>query len=216
MYRRWSALLRREEQDLASITRRVSKPGRPASAEADIVAATLRLLTQTTFTQIGVQEICNEAGVARSTFYSNFKDKTDLLVRLASDVMSSTLGLTTAWKPRSGADGLAAAFLNVLTFYRKHSGVRQAVAEVATYDATVRDLWNRELSRFIEWTVESLRAEQVAGRTSTDLDVAIVARVIVVGGERAISDQVATGDAGSDAAFAEQLASIWWHGVYRR
>lgn len=107
--------------------------------------------------------------------------------------MSSTLGFTTAWNTQSGADGLAAAFLNVLTFYRQHSGVRQALAEVATYDARVRDLWNRELSRFTEWTVESLRAERVAGRISTELDVAIAARVIVVGGERAISDQVALG-----------------------
>src|SRR5687767_10175842 len=104
---------------MPSITRRAGRAGRPASAEADILAATTRLLDGgRSFTEIGIQEICTEAAVARSTFYSNFRDKTDLLVRLAGDVMGSTFDLTTAWSPKSGVDALAAAFLHVTTFYR--------------------------------------------------------------------------------------------------
>jgi len=202
---------------LPSITRRAGKAGRPASAAAEILAATQRLLNRgAAFTEIGIQEICTEAGVARSTFYSNFRDKTDLLVRLASDVMSSTFGLTTAWNPRTAAEGLADTFLQVIKFYREHAAVRRALAEVATYDATVRDLWNQELGRFADWTIALIRAEQQAGRTSTDLDLDSAARVIVVGGERAITDHVATGDVAADATFAHELATIWWYGVYRR
>jgi AcrR family transcriptional regulator len=200
-----------------SITRPSAKPGRPASAEADILAAARRLLDRgSTFTEIGVQEICTEAGVARSTFYSNFRDKTDLLIRLAADVMSSTFDLTTAWKAHDGVEGLAAAFLQVVKLYRDQAAVRRAVAEVATYDATARELWNQEVNRFEDWTVASIRAEQEAGRTPADLDLKSAARVVVVGGERAISDHVATEEAGSDAAFAHELAMIWWYGVYRR
>jgi hypothetical protein len=40
--------------------------------------------------------------------------------------------------------------------------------------------------------------------------------VIVVGGERAIFDHVTEGDPRDDAAFACELARIWWFGAYRR
>jgi hypothetical protein len=42
--------------------------------------------------------------------------------------------------------------------------------------------------------------------------------VIVLGGEVAIADHVATfrDDTSGDGAFARELARIWWYGVYRR
>ncbi|TFV34017.1 hypothetical protein E4K10_43515 [Streptomyces sp. T1317-0309] len=51
---------------MPSITRRrTAKVGRPTSAEADILAATQRLLIDgANFTELGVQHICTEAGVA--------------------------------------------------------------------------------------------------------------------------------------------------------
>lgn len=58
--------------------------------------------------------------------------------------------------------------------------------------------------------------EQQAGRTPAGVDLASAARVIVIGGERAIFDHIAVAEPGDDAAFARELALIWWHGVYRR
>ena len=51
---------------MPSITRRrTAQVGRPTTAEADILAATERLLAGgATFTELGVQQICTEAGVA--------------------------------------------------------------------------------------------------------------------------------------------------------
>ncbi|MGP4102786.1 TetR/AcrR family transcriptional regulator [Nonomuraea sp. KM90] len=203
---------------MPSITRRrTANVGRPTSAEADILAATQRLLINgANFTELGVQQISTEAGVARSTFYSHFRDKIDLLMRLATELMSSSFDVTSAWKPSDGVERLEDAFLQVVKVYRKHAAVRRALAEVATYDATVRDFWNAELNQFTNWTITLLRAEQDAGRTPADLDPASATRVIVMGGERALVDHVTTGDPGSDAAFAREMALTWWYGVYRR
>ncbi|MEV4539161.1 TetR/AcrR family transcriptional regulator [Asanoa sp. NPDC049518] len=203
---------------MASITRRrAPKVSRPASAEAEILAATRRILTGgASFTDLGVRQISTEAGVARSTFYAHFRDKTDLLLRLASDMLATSFDVASAWEPTDGVDKLAEDFLRILGIYREHAAVLRAVGEVTTYDQTVRDFWSQGLTRFTDRTVAALRAEQVAGRTPADVDLVSAARVIVVGGERAIFDHITSAPAGEDAAFARELARTWWYGVYRR
>ncbi|MEU7880563.1 TetR/AcrR family transcriptional regulator [Microbispora bryophytorum] len=203
---------------MPSITRRrTANVGRPTSAEAEILAATQRLLINgANFTELGVQQICAEAGVARSTFYSHFRDKVDLLVRLAAAFTASSFDVASAWAPSDGVERLVDAFLHVVKVYREHAAVRRALAEVATYDATVRDFWSAELDQFTDWTIALLRAEQEAGHAPADLDPVSATRVIVMGGERALVAHVTAEDPGSDAAFARELALTWWYGVYRR
>lgn len=203
---------------MPSITRRrTPNSGQPASAEVAILAATRRLLIDgANFTELGVQQISTEAGVARSTFYSHFRDKIDLLMRLAATMVDTSFSITSAWKPTDGVERLADAFLRVLEVYREQAPVLRAIAEVASYDEGVRDFWNEGPIRFTDRTIAGLRDEQHAGRTPASLDLVSASRVIVVGGERAILDQITVGDAGHDAAFARELALIWWYGAYRR
>jgi AcrR family transcriptional regulator len=199
------------------ITRRASNAGRNASAEAEILAATRRLLINgANFTELGVQQISAEAGVARSTFYSHFRDKVDLLMRLGTTMVATSFDIASAWEPSDGPERLADAFLQVVAVYREHAAVLRAIAEVATYDATVRDFWNAGLSQFTDRTTAVLRAEQDTGRTPADIDIDSVSRVIVMGGERAIFDHITVRDPRDDAAFARELALTWWYGVYRR
>ncbi|MBP2703874.1 TetR/AcrR family transcriptional regulator [Microbispora sp. RL4-1S] len=203
---------------MPSITRRrTANIGRPTSAETDILAATQRLLINgANFTELGVQHICTEAGVARSTFYSHFRDKIDLIMRLATELLTSTFDVTSAWTPSDGVEALEDVFLRVVRVYREHAAARRALAEVAGYDATVRDFWKAELDQFTDRTITVLRAEQDAGRTPAALDPVSATRLIIMGGERAIVDHVTSEDPASDATFARELALTWWYGVYRR
>lgn len=203
---------------MASITRRrTAQVGRPTTAEADILAATQRLLVDgASFTEMGVQEICAEAGVARSTFYSHFRDKIDLIMRLTTDLTGSAFKTTTAWEPVDGLDRLAETFQNVLKIYREQAPLRRAIAEVATYDVTVREVWADEIKQFTDRTIEMIRTEQTAGRTPAAVDAVSVTRVVVVGGEQAIVDQATAGNPADDAVFARELAETWWYGVFRR
>ena len=203
---------------MPSITRRSPSPDRRAAADAEIAAATRRLLDGgARVTELGIQHISAEAGVARSTFYAHFKDKTALLLRLAAEMMASSFGVAGVWEPvEDGVEGMAAAFRQVVGIYREHATVVQAVTEVAMYDTTVREFWSQVLARFTARTIEVLEREQAAGRTPADLDVVNATRVIVMGGEKAIIDHVLAGDPDQDEVFARELALIWWHGAYRR
>jgi AcrR family transcriptional regulator len=203
---------------MTSITRqRRPDPGRRAPSEAEILAATQRLLSDgASFTALGVQQISAAAGVSRTTFYTHFRDKTDLLMRLAATMVTTSFSIASAWEPAGGAERLADTFLQVLGIWREHAAVIRAVAEVAAYDETMRDFWRQSLSPFSDRTIAVLREEQQSGRTPADVGLASATRVIVIGGERAIFDHVAAAGPGDDAAFARELALIWWYGVYRR
>lgn len=204
---------------MPSITRRrASDSGRrPSAAEADVLAATQRLLINgANFTELGVQQISAEAGVARSTFYAHFRDKTDLIMRLATTMLSTSFGIGSGWEPAGGAEGFANAFLQIVAVYREHYAVLRALWEVATYDATAREFWNEQLAPFRDRTIALLRREQEAGRAPADLDIVSASRVIVMGGDQAIFDHVTAGKPSDDAAFARELALIWWYGAFRR
>ena len=202
---------------MPSITRRTPDAGGAAPAEAEILAATRRLLTgSANFTEIGVQQICAEAGVARSTFYTHFRDKADLLMRLATTMVAASFDVASGWEPADGAEGLADTFLQVIGVYREHIGVLRAVAEVGGYDATIRAFWHDRLDRFRDRTIAVLRDEQDAGRSPASVSLASASQIIVIGGERAIFDHVTDAGSDEDASFARELALTWWYGVYRR
>ncbi|WP_327033149.1 helix-turn-helix domain-containing protein [Micromonospora ureilytica] len=208
---------------MPSITRRRPRnPDGRAAVEARVLAATERLLKEgIRFTDLGVQRIAAEAGVARSTFYTHFRDKTELLMRLAGTMRESSFDRTGGWDPGGPGDPLARlteVFADVIRIYRTYAPVLAAVSEVAAYDEAVREYWAAGLEKFVARTVDALRIEQQAGRTPGDLDVTAASRLIVVGGDRFLADHVSTtsADPETDAAAARALAATWWYGVYRR
>ena len=68
-----------------------------------------RLLRQgATFEEIKINDLVREGGLAKSTFYVYFDDKTALLSALAQRVMSDLVGFEAAWWQQNGPVSAAA------------------------------------------------------------------------------------------------------------
>ncbi|SIN30937.1 TetR/AcrR family transcriptional regulator [Micromonospora cremea] len=208
---------------MPSITRRRPRnPDGRAAVEARVLAATERLLQQgARFTDLGVQRIAAEAGVARSTFYIHFRDKSELLMRLAGSMRETSFDRVHEWSPSAPGDPLEAlteVFTDVIRIYRTYAPVLAAISEVAAYDEVVREYWAAGFEQFVARTEEVLRAEQQAGRTPASLDVVAASRLIVLGGDRFLAHHVGVtpADPEADGAAARELAATWWYGAYRR
>jgi AcrR family transcriptional regulator len=206
---------------MPSITRRrAADPDRRASVETQILATTERLLTEgVNFTELGVQRIAVEAGVARSTFYTHFRDKSELLMRLAGTMQDTAYELVRAWQPvgpSGGADGMAELFAEVIRIYREYSAVLTAINEVSTYDATVRNFWAARTNRFVDNAAEKVIEEQRAGRTPASVDPVVSSQLNVIGGDRFIAHHITVDDGSGDATAARELAHTWWFGILRR
>lgn len=203
---------------MPSVTRRAAAgANRRAVVEAKILMATEQLLVGgASFTELGVQRLAAEAGIARSTFYLHFRDKTALLLRLIDTLADGAFDLISSASPADGAEGMVAAMVQCVRYYRERRHLLAAVLEVSAYDADARKFWDGQLQRFVDKAEVWLRGEQEAGRTTLDLDATTAARVFVWGGFQAVANQVLTGPEDQDATVAREIALIEWHGAYRR
>ncbi|MFJ4467238.1 TetR/AcrR family transcriptional regulator [Streptomyces sp. NPDC089424] len=190
---------------------------RSAATAAQVMSALERLLnSREAFSEISVQRILEEAGVSRATFYAHFQSKSDVLVRLTNDLRESLLSLVKQWVPAAGPEELAQLFEEVIGIHRAHHSALTAVREAAAYDPVVNDFYTADLEGFDESTLRHLLSEQAAGLAPADLDAVSASRIIVWGGAQAIAHHISVDAGGGDAAFARELAQIWWHGAYRR
>jgi AcrR family transcriptional regulator len=198
-----------------SITRRPRKTvdRRPAIEQSVLVAVDQLLREGSSFTELSVQRIAEAAGIARSTFYIYFDDKTALMLKMAEDLGRGAFEVAGEVLPE--LDDIVRAHRDILGYYRERAHVLVAVTEVAGYEPTVRDVWNAATDRFAENLAGLLRAEQEAGRAPVDLDPTISAEIIVWGGIRVIIRQVTTRDADTDAEVARQMAVHQWYGAFR-
>ncbi|WP_405582795.1 TetR/AcrR family transcriptional regulator [Streptomyces sp. NBC_01190] len=205
---------------MGSVTRQRRDANRRSPAEEQLVAALERLLKGgRVFTEISVQQILEEAGVSRATFYARFRDKSQLLIRLTDGLRARLLGLAQAWDPAAGEDGAeryARFFSQVIAIHRENYAVLSAVRELAAYDAAVQDFYTADLEEFEKAVYQTLVDQQRSGDTVADLDAVAAGRIIVWGGAQAIAHHIGVDDGSGDAAFARELGKIWWYGAYRR
>ncbi|GAA1403321.1 TetR/AcrR family transcriptional regulator [Catellatospora coxensis] len=203
---------------MPSITRRRSDAAdRRGGVETQILDTVARLLAEGAgYTELGVQRIAAESGVARSTFYLYFADKTQLLLRLAATTNQTSFGITAAWRPEHGLDALTSTFAEVVATYRANAALLTAVQETSAYDPAVREFWNVRLEAFRDNARQLIAAEQHAGRTPADIDPAAATHLMIDGGDRFLLRHVTTDDGSGDTAAARELAATWWYGIFRR
>lgn len=204
---------------MPSVTRRSSGARlRREEVESHVFETVERLLEGgESFTTLGVQRICAEAEVARSSFYSTFADKTDLLLRLAESTTDDIFAVSQMYfstdetaGPFEGLafEGLQATQANSIRIFRAHAPLISALAEMSAYDEAVAAYWRGRMDRTIEATAQRIRKEQRAGRIRATLNPDRAARFIVAGAERSMFQQATTATAESDADAAAELTEM--------
>jgi AcrR family transcriptional regulator len=206
---------------MSSVTRRRSPHReRRAEASARVLEATGSLLRDgERFTELGTERIASAAGVARSTFYVHFADKSELLLRLAAEATEELFEASDAWWEHSLADGpgpLGGALLELTRIYRRHAAVLDAVGEVAGYDPAVAAFWRERMDGYAASLRARLAGEQRAGAVPREVDPEATAFVLVWSVERSVAEHVRAQPPRTDAAFAAQLARVAWLGIFGR
>lgn len=204
---------------MGSVTRTLApRKGRSPEMEERVLKAVVELLADgTRYTELPVQRIIDTAGIARSTFYQYFPDKSKLLLRLADKATAGIFAAAEEWwlsDHSGGAEQLTAAMASMIADFRRHRTVLRAIGEVAGYDSDVSTYWLGRMRPFIRFAEGRLRQLQSDGRVSTDLDPPTVAHVITWASERSISHLFGTGDSTDDERLARALGRTIWLAIY--
>lgn len=199
---------------MPSVTRRAPSSTRRPGAELRLIEATERLLSEgTSYIALSVEQLCSEAGVARSTFYVHFRDKGDLVTRVAARMLDQLSDAAGAWwVPGTDRDELLAATRELIDVYARHRAVFAALTETAAYDSELRavqegmvDAHAEPLARMIE-----------AGRKSGDVRDLHTRETVValVGMVQGACHRLAGGTEDELARLAETITSITWHTLF--
>ena len=183
---------------------------RRESTANDILAATKRLLAAgTPVAGLSVERIVTEAGTARATFYLHFKDKQDVIARLAAEEV--------AWREEIGAEALAQPDLERATLDRMLAdivhrwvadhAVLAAIIELAEYDARMGEIWRSAMRQVAEKAAAQFQARW-AGQPDAPSDPATIAEIFTWMFERSCHQILA--DPSREQAVASSMAEIVW------
>jgi len=182
----------------------------------DVIDATVRCISAgESVTSLGVQRICEEAGVARSAFYKNFADKTDLLRRVVGDATGDLFDTALAWAAGTGGkESMVAAQWNTVRVWREHAPLLRAYFEAAAYHPELAAIWDDRMKAVVTVMKERISNGQRDGSVPDDLDAQTVAEFIVYGFERLTAQHIAARPAASDKTFARSISELGWRLIY--
>jgi AcrR family transcriptional regulator len=199
---------------MPSVTRRRTPSARRASAPLRLVEATERLLASgTPYIGLSVEQLCSEAGVARSTFYVHFRDKGELVTRVAERMLDQLSEAAEAWwAPGSDRDELLAATRRLVGVYSEHRPVLVALSETAVYDPELRAVQEALVDRQAEPLASLIEAGKAEGSVR-DLHTRETV-VALIGMVRSACERLAGGGADELDRLAETITAIAWHALY--
>jgi AcrR family transcriptional regulator len=180
-----------------------------ARTEAALLEATTALLEEgTPFGELGIEVIAKRAGVSRPTFYAYFRDKRELLTKLASEAGESVYAEIGTWLEGDETD-LRPTLAAVLKVFRTHRGVVGGLVESATYDPEIAALWRSMHNEFVDVTRDRIRRDQP---TLSKKDAEARAFVLVWMTERTCYEHVIAPRV-PDAAMVDALMLLWRTGL---
>ena len=182
-------------------------------------AAVERLLVSSSFTSLSVEDIIQEAGIARSTFYVYFSDKGQMLNAFTADLLDEALVAVSAWwalPPAADFDTLRGALAGFVRFFHQHSALLNAVIDAASYgDESETEGFGRMVRAGEVGIAEHIRAGQCAGSVTPDLDPEVVARWLVRLVEQGLYDLTATADEPRLDRQIDAISMIVWNTLYQ-
>jgi TetR/AcrR family transcriptional regulator, ethionamide resistance regulator len=197
-----------------SVTRRERRRGSRVGAEERLVEATERLLAEgTPYIGLSVEQLCSEAGVARSTFYVHFRDKGELVTRVAALMLDQLSAAAEAWwVPGADRRELLVATRALVDVYARHRAVMTALTETAAYDGVLREVHQAMVDRHAEplaALIEQGKGDGVIRELQTRETV-----VALVGMVQVACDRLAGGDDADLDRLAEAITAIAWHALF--
>jgi AcrR family transcriptional regulator len=169
------------------------------------------------YTDLNVEEIIQRAGVPRSTFYYNFRDKGDLLVALSESAVSEIVGAAEnlyAVGPSGSYDEFAAKVRETVQTWRRHVGLMNALGDLANYDPNVKSAFLACYESHQAGVAAHIRSGQSAGYVRPQLDPERTASWLTWMAERGMSQLVAHADEDELEKLEQSLTSIVWFTLY--
>ena len=204
---------------MRSVTRRVRSSGNDTQAGVvySLVSAFERLLSEgRSFTEVSVDQLSKEAGIARATFYLYFRNKGELVRHLMGQVEKEVRLAATrsmADLERFGRAEFLAFMRSVVEINDRHRAAIRAMVETSAYDAEVATVYQIFMAHTMRDTRRIIAKLEGAGRAHPSVTPE-VADALSWAVERSCAQMLKDGDtAERKQQIAELLTHIVWSAI---
>jgi AcrR family transcriptional regulator len=128
-----------------------------------LLDAVEQALEHGTYAELSIDQLLEQSGVPRSTFYYNFEDKADLVGSLAEDVLQTFERDALRWMADDDAmtkDAMQASTEELFRYYWKHRTVLVAAADSAAANARIRTRLDRMWSNLAKSVADRISVAQ--------------------------------------------------------
>ncbi|WP_354700088.1 TetR/AcrR family transcriptional regulator [Paraconexibacter sp. AEG42_29] len=171
------------------------------------------MLKDTPFADLTVERICQETGIARSTFYNHFPDQATLLIELAEDVFAASHDVVSPWwdaDHQLTRDELAAVLTAVAALYERHRPLLVALSDAGGVEPTVRAGFARMFDVHIMRFADYLRRGQEHGFVASRIHPEQTAGWIIWMIERGLYQLFGDEKSGERERLSEALTDVVW------
>lgn len=190
---------------MATLSQRERTDATRRTTEQALLTAAVDLLGEgLPYADIGIEQIVKRAGFSRPTFYSYFRDKRELVLRLGDALQADVAVAADPWLEREEGE-VRETLAGVLDVFLAHRGTLSALVEAASYDPDVNTFWHAFHDRFKATAAARIaRAFPELPRTHVEAR----AFTLIWMTERTLTEYLAGSEVDADALL-DELARIW-------
>ena len=186
--------------------------------QAAILATAERLLEDSKFADISVDDLAKGAGLSRPTFYFYFPSKEAVLLTLLDRVMveaNSRLASFSSELPTDRNASLRAGINAFFATFAAHPAVCAAAAEVKANSHEVRELWADFMQRSIDRTTGVIEAERLKGDAPATLPASELSTALNLMNEAVMTSSIVGNPPSMPAnRLLDTLVHIWNTSIY--
>lgn len=189
---------------------------RAASLAKLLVALTELQSTGETYAELSVEQLLRTAGLNRSTFYSYFEDKTDLLGQLAEQALDQLLAAARHWYALPGGStkaDLHAALGRVVDAYVDHRVVMTAISDDSSRSEAATKSFESLMDRSTVALAAYLRRGQAERFVDRKLDPDATAAWLMWMSEGGLVRLVSPAPPAERERLHAALTDIFWNGL---
>ncbi|MGE4426809.1 MAG: TetR family transcriptional regulator [Solirubrobacteraceae bacterium] len=208
--------------EAADVARRADdasvEPTRKDEILARLTEAVQKLLESgEPFAGLSVERLIRAAGVSRSTFYSYFHDKDDLLRALLDNLLDDLWSAARRWIDLDAGltkDDLRAAMEHIGAVHRPRRFLMRAVAEADPSSSRVRSQYDDLMQSLIDGVRQHIERGQRQTFVAPELDPEGTAALLVWGSDLRLNSIAADASDESVARVVTALTDVVWNLLY--
>jgi TetR/AcrR family transcriptional regulator, ethionamide resistance regulator len=196
--------------------RKTTAGGASRDVRAALLASAERLLEEQSLEDLAVEDVLQDAGVSRASFYFYFESKHAIVAALLERIVDEVHAAALPWFERGDTppdEALLAAMSGTLALWRRHSAVMSASVHWQVVPE-LRDVWGAVIARFTDAAAAQIERDRELGVAPPGADAHRLAGVLIAMNERCFYYAVSVGDTGEDAALVDTLAGVWLAAIY--